>query len=284
MTQPITCGEGRRFRRERAFERAATALSRRLPSAVSPGLRERLYRAAAWVLTGGRGFRAELPGGEVVRLTPACRHLSWNPVEYGAFRASVRPGDVVLDIGANAGAYTVLFAQWVGPRGHVFAFEPVPSIARALAAQVALNDLSHRVTIVEAAAGASAGRSTLVAPGLTGLNRRPAPGELTGNRIEVPVLTIDEICSSAGVSPDVIKIDVEGTELEAFRGAARTIAGNPGVQVFVEFHPSLWPAYGVSLDDVRATLAAASLRPEPLGSGDDVWSVEGVCARLVPLR
>jgi FkbM family methyltransferase len=284
MTQPVTCGEGRRFRRQRAFERAATALSRRLPSAASPGLREHLYRAATWVLTGGRGFRAELPGGEVVRLTPACRHLSWNPIEYDAFRAGIRPGDVVLDVGANAGAYTVLFAQWVGPRGHVFAFEPVPSIARALAAQLNLNGLSRRVTIVEAAAGAAAGRSMLVATGLSGVNRRPAPGEQTGNRIEVPVVTIDEVCSSAGVSPALIKIDVEGTELEVLRGAAHTLAANPDLQVFVEFHPSLWPAYGISVDDVRIAMAAANLQPEPLGSGDDVWSVEGVCARLVPLR
>ena len=52
-------------------------------------------------------------------MAPAFRHITWNPDEYTAFRASVRAGDVVLEAGANVGAYTMLFAQWAGPAGRV---------------------------------------------------------------------------------------------------------------------------------------------------------------------
>ncbi len=55
-----------------------------------------------------------LPGGEVVLVAPAFRHITWNPDEYAAFRAAVEPADVVLEAGRNVGAYTMLFAQWAG--------------------------------------------------------------------------------------------------------------------------------------------------------------------------
>ena len=68
-------------------------------------------------------------------VAPEFRHLTWNPEEYTAFRAAVRPGGVVLEAGANVGAYTMLFAQWVGPAGRVFAFEPDPDgVCRSAAA------------------------------------------------------------------------------------------------------------------------------------------------------
>ena len=67
-----------------------------------------------------------LPGGERIRLLPSLRQVTWNTDEYDAFRRDVRPGDVVFDVGANLGAYTMLFAQWVGPAGGCFAFEPAP--------------------------------------------------------------------------------------------------------------------------------------------------------------
>ena len=74
----------------------------------------------------GDGSAVDAPRGRVVLVAAEFRHITWNPEEYAAFRAAVRPGDVVLEAGANVGAYTMLFAQWVGPAGRVFAFEPDP--------------------------------------------------------------------------------------------------------------------------------------------------------------
>src|SRR5258705_453382 len=75
-------------------------------------LLKRVYHAALMISSAGRGLRSEFPGGEAVYVTPAYRYLSWNPVEYSAFRDAIRPGAIVLDVGANVGAYSLLFAQW----------------------------------------------------------------------------------------------------------------------------------------------------------------------------
>jgi FkbM family methyltransferase len=236
-----------------------------------------------WIATAGRGLHSTLPQGEQVRIAPACRQMSWNLEEYEALRLSTRPGDVVFDVGANVGAYTVLFAQWVGPAGHVFAFEPVPSIARSLRAQLALNRMGDRVTVIEAAVINHAGTLALSAPGHAGINRRALPQDDAAQRLVVPAVSLDLFCAERGVVPGLIKIDVEGAELDVLRGARDTLAAMPGRRVFIEWHPSLWPAYGVTVEEIQQELLRHRLHAEPLRGTDDVWSVEGICARLTPM-
>jgi FkbM family methyltransferase len=239
-----------------------------------------VYKAALWIVTAGRGLEARLPGGEIVRIAPECRGLTWNRDEYTAFREAVREGDIVIEAGASAGAYTVLFGQWVGARGRVYAFEPVPEIAALLARQVRMNGVADRVRIVPSALGAAPGKMALLAPGWHGINRAPASPHEAAQAIDVPVTTLDDFCARERIVPDVIKIDVEGAELAVFQGARHTIASSPGARVFAEWHPGLWPRYGISADAIRAELSSQHLQAEPLRAGDDVWRVEGVCARL----
>src|SRR5581483_5730023 len=58
---------------------------------------------------------------------PLYMGMEHEPEATSAARQLVRPGDVVIDVGANYGWFTTLFAQAVGPTGHVYAFEPVPA-------------------------------------------------------------------------------------------------------------------------------------------------------------
>jgi len=105
-------GKGDPYRRRAWIERAATAL--RVPFAGSP-LRAPLKRAYESLLDRlpGDHLVSRLPGGESVRLAAAFRQVTWNPDEYRAFKADISPGDVALDVGANLGAYSLLFAQWI---------------------------------------------------------------------------------------------------------------------------------------------------------------------------
>jgi FkbM family methyltransferase len=242
----------------------------------------RALEVALWVATAGRGLRSVLPRGEVVRLAPRYRRTYWNVEEYEAFRVAIRPGETVIDAGANTGAYTVLFAQWVGPAGHVYAFEPVPRVARALRAQLALNGVSEQVTVVEAALGHRTGHVTMIAPGTVGINRRALPTDGPHDRVKVAIVRLDDFCAERHINPGLLKIDVEGAELDVLRGARRVLASSPRPRIFVEFHPSLWSGYGVTPAALRQELSDQGLRAESLRPSDDVWHIEGICARVVP--
>ena len=222
-----------------------------------------------------------LPGGERVRLLPALRHVTWNTDEYDAFRRDVRAGDVVFDVGANLGAYTLLFAQWAGPGGRVFAFEPAPEPREGLTKLLDANGVSSRVTVVKAAVSAADGTATFFADGADGASRlvsSPHDGALT-----VPTVTIDSVCRQEKVAPRLIKIDAEGAELDVLRGARETIAaGGNGLKLYVEMHPQLWPDFETTRAAIEDELSRQRLRAERLDGDPAIWNIEGVCLRLVP--
>jgi len=187
---------------------------------------------------------------------------------------------VALDVGANVGSYAILLGQWVGAGGKVFAFEPAPAVHAGLVEHIALNQLKDIVHPVAAAVGDQEGTAPFVSASTAGEGRLASPSERSSG--SVPMVTIDQFCRSQGITPDFIKIDVEGWELSALRGARETIRRSRGrLALFVEMHPSLWPLIGVTNDEVLAELDAQSLRIAPLGQSDDVWSIEGECVRLL---
>ncbi len=272
-------GIGHSYRRASWLERAG-AYARGVAAAT--GLHRVLkpiFDAVFRRIAGDR-LVAELPGGERVRIDPGHRQLSWNAEEYATFKDAVRPGATVLDVGANLGAYTVLFARWVGPHGRVIAFEPAPAARAGLERQLALNDAANRVTVRPEAVAAASGVEKFRANGMQGDNR------LTGDdggpaSIDVSTTSLDEFCARANIDPDVIKIDAEGAELGVLRGARQTIARRgASLAVFLELHPSIWPQLGVTRADIEAELRAQALTLERIDGGGDPWAIEGVCVRV----
>src|SRR5262245_18753552 len=211
------------YRKTAALESLADRL-RRLPLGhTGRTLLKRLYYATMMLKTGGRGLRSDLPGGEVVYVSPECGYLSWNPAEYAAFRSAVKPGMTALDVGANVGAYSLLLGQWVGANGAVFAFEPAPGACDGLHRHIRLNALDGVVRAVAAAVGAAPAQARFILESTAGEGRLATAGDNGATTVEVPVTTIDEFCAREKLTPDFIKIDVEGAELEVLRGAHRTI-------------------------------------------------------------
>jgi FkbM family methyltransferase len=273
-----TIGRGEHFRGEGWFERATARLSgdrrRRAPTL--------LKRAHEFVLDHlpGDPLVSTLPGGERVRAAARYRQLSWNPEEYRAFRDVVRPGSRVLDVGANVGSYTLLFAMWAGPEGRVFAFEPAPEARQGLRLHVGLNGLADRVEIVPAAVWSTVGSERFHVDGASGANAIAASGhDASAGSIDVETTTIDAFCERQRLFPDVIKIDVEGAEVEVLRGARNALA-IPGLHAFVEFHPAAWASRGITPDAIRDELAAQHLIVEPLDPSLDIWNTEGISVRL----
>lgn len=156
----------------------------------------------------------------------------WCEPELETLGALLGAGDTVVDVGANIGTHTVYFARKVGPGGRVIAVEPQAFAYGLLAANVAQNGLGN-VTLVRAAAGAEPGTAQvpIVDPKRARNFGAVAVGaDGRGATEAVPATTIDALELPACA---VLKIDVEGMEVEVLAGARRTIERCKPV-VFVE--------------------------------------------------
>jgi FkbM family methyltransferase len=165
---------------------------------------------------------------------------------------AVRDGDCFYDVGANIG--TVVLPVATAARGPCLAFEAEPANAARLRENVALNGLRN-VTVLELAAwsGQRAVELRVDGPVGTGTHRVIPGGEIGST--PVPAITIDEIVSGGHPPPDVIKVDVEGGELEVVRGAAATLRSGAVRDLFVEVHPPALTPQG-SGDEALASMLA----------------------------
>jgi hypothetical protein len=122
------------------------------------------------------------------------------------------------------------------------------------------------------------GVARFVSAGASGANAL-ATTEQGPSVVSVPTTTLDAFCRERGLSPGLIKIDVEGAELAVLRGARQTLAAAE-TRAFVEFHPSVWGARGVTAELIRAELQAQGFVAEPLDASIDIWNTEGISVRL----
>lgn len=138
----------------------------------------------------------------------------------------------VVDVGANLGTFCLEAAEFVAPGGVVHAFEPTPTTRRQLEHHLKQNRVGN-VVVLPHAVGARAGTARLrVHYQATGLNSL-AVNDLQwhGNLliadeiVEVPLVTLDEYAQTAEIALiDLLKIDVEGFELDVLRGACRLLS------------------------------------------------------------
>lgn len=135
------------------------------------------------------------------------------------------PGGVFVDVGANVGFFSLLAAQAVGVTGSVLAIEPVPSNVRQIEINAAANGFAN-ISVVEAAASSTSGTTTLLLaehPGGAVVASAGTPPDLAGS-LEVRTVTVDELVKSGELRPPtVIKIDVEGAEVDALKGMGETL-------------------------------------------------------------
>jgi FkbM family methyltransferase len=155
---------------------------------------------------------------------------AWEAPELAFVRSILRPGDVVVDVGANVGIFTLTAAHAVGAGGQVHAFEPVPANFERLAENVSRNALSN-VLLNQVAVGSAAGETQLgLEPEMELTSGKRMSGFFTVGstlrQVTVPVVSLDKYAADhlQGRPVRFLKIDVEGYEPEVLRGM-RTLLG-----------------------------------------------------------
>jgi FkbM family methyltransferase len=150
---------------------------------------------------------------------------TYEPAVQDALSASLGLGQVFYDIGANIGFFSLIAARKVGREGRVYAFEPVPRNARSIELSARLNGFDTLEVFADAV-GAAAGRATLLLARHIGgavLAFLGPPPDLSSS-IEVPLITIDAAIQRYDLRPPhLIKIDVEGAELDVLHGMKDTL-------------------------------------------------------------
>jgi FkbM family methyltransferase len=142
---------------------------------------------------------------------------TYGQAEIALFAKLVSPGHVVLDVGAHAGYFTLLASRAVGSSGKVIAFEPLPVNLAYLRSHRFVNRLSN-VQIAPVAVGGSDGEMSLDLRSGTGRGRLSTTN--TPGDCRVRVVALDSMLARNELPRvDVIKMDVEGAECEALRGA-----------------------------------------------------------------
>lgn len=160
-----------------------------------------------------------------------------------------------IDVGANEGGVLADVVR-LAPGGRHLAFEPLPHLARALAAAYPTVDV--RELALSDGARAAEFVHVVTRPGWSGFRERPYPGDERLERLTVQTAALDDVLP-AGLVPALVKIDVEGAELEVLRGARRTLREHRPV-VLLEHGLGSADHYGTGPADVHAELTQAGLR------------------------
>ena len=171
------------------------------------------------------------------------------------FKNSIRPGTLVLDIGAHVGIYTLLAARRAGPEGKVIAVEPDPDNLRLLDDNVRYNKFDRIVQVIPRAASNRSGTVQLFR-GSRSMESSLHPLDEIKSVISVECIKLDQFVGEEHVA--VIKLDVEGHEIEALEGMEAAIRRSDGLVVFIECNPGALARAGHSIGGLLHRLVGYS--------------------------
>ena len=192
---------------------------------------QRFLHERTWVVEGGEG------AGLKLKLPQNAEYVSGQseiPVQR-EFARHLRPDDVIYDIGANVGFFSLIAARLVGQTGCVYSFEPVAENAASIRENVRLNDLRN-VTLFDVAVGRKCGNAEMLLTEWDGgsslATSAVKPDEPISRRI-VQVVALDELIDRKNLRPpSFVKIDVEGVELDVLAGMSKTIASSKPILLY----------------------------------------------------
>lgn len=197
---------------------------------------------------------------------------AYEPSFYLPFVDRIRSGMTVFDIGAHIGIFSLGAAKRVGQKGRVVAFEPAPQTIDVLRRHVAFN---HMQDIIRVEPGVVSDSTTPVSffvyeeSMAASMSRKnvedlnPEQRKSPAQEVKVPSYTLDAYCREHGLSPQVLKIDVEGAEFRVLQGARELLSKND-VIILCEVHPKQMQNCGGDIDAFRALVSELGYEISPL--------------------
>ena len=156
-------------------------------------------------------------------------------------------GDSVIDGGANWGYWTLVASHLTGASGRVFAFEPVPSTADALSRNVQASG-AHTVEVHRMALARTDEPLELHLFDDDPFGGASSAGEQGGRAIKttihVPSVTLDALVAERGIRPTLVKLDIEGGEMDAILGAEAVLSGDQPPIVTFEWNVTAATSFG----------------------------------------
>lgn len=196
----------------------------------------------------------------------------YEPNKFRNIERMMPPGGVFVDVGANAGDFTVWAARCGGPGARVLAIEAEPENARWLQRTVELNRLGGQVSVVQVAAANSDGETELILTDWNGTHSI-VENELhheiemfqPRGRVKIATRRLDDLIREAGLpGVDVVKIDVEGAELLVLEGAPELLGGSGRLVLLIDLH------FGVDLEELVNLLSSHGFTIGPEENPDEV--------------
>jgi FkbM family methyltransferase len=203
-------------------------------------------KAAHWMrehIAGGAVVVARDPiDGHKIKITPdyidLLRGEGYEKGTTMVFIALVKEGMNIVDIGANVGYYTLLAARRVGPHGKVYAFEPEPRNFGLLMENIRLNSHENVIAIQRAVSNEAGTAPLFLSPRCSGAHSLVSTRDYSNETIAVETVTLDKFFEMEGCPAiQLIKMDIEGWEIEALDGMRRLIRCNRPLTLIVEFYP-----------------------------------------------
>jgi FkbM family methyltransferase len=169
---------------------------------------------------------------------------AWEEATTEVFKQVIKPGDVIVDVGAHWGYFSLLAATLCTETGRVYAFEPHPKNFAMLARNIAANHLTNVVTVQSAVSNCDASAQMLEARGSMGHSVSNLPQEwrvldgATPRSISVRTVKLDNFFANNPLRPRLVKMDIEGAEPLALAGMRCLIEHNPSLVLIMEFNPT----------------------------------------------
>jgi len=181
---------------------------------------------------------------------------NWETDETFWFLRTVKPGDTIVDAGANVGYYTLIGSRLVGDKGKVYAFEPEPANFELLQKNVRLNGLTNNVVLERKALSNRKGTVKLfIADKNKGDHRIYQPEGESRPSIDVEAVRLDEYFKDHKPGIDFIKMDTQGAEGVILEGMTGLLEGRAdGPTIFMEFWPHGLKGMGTDAGGLLKTL------------------------------